>query len=168
VTTRINWDDRIIEITALLDQGLTLQVIGETFGVSRQRMYQVFEKFGLQTPVRQRKSVLKEKPPEYYWLNRMLCNKGVSNHERKNILENIKIPTHCPILGVELNFQGTGIEGYSREENSPSIDQVIAGQGYTLDNIAVMSWRANRIKNNGTANEHRQIADFMDNYKIDK
>jgi hypothetical protein len=28
----------------------------------------------------------------------------------------------------------------------------------------VMSWRANRIKNDGTSQEHQQIADFMRSY----
>jgi hypothetical protein len=29
-------------------------------------------------------------------------------------------------------------------------------------NVEVMSWRANRIKNNGTPEEHRKIANYLE------
>jgi hypothetical protein len=66
-------------------------------------------------------------------------------------------PDNCPILGIPLDYSGSG-----RKENSPTFDQVLAGGGYTKDNVMIISWRANRIKNDGTADEHRLIAEFME------
>lgn len=72
----------------------------------------------------------------------------------------VNIPTHCPILGIPL------IKGKGRHcDNSPSLDRVDPTKGYTPDNIAVISYRANQIKNNGTAEEHRKIARFIDVFK---
>lgn len=62
----------------------------------------------------------------------------------------------CPILGIELCF---GTESY---DNSPSLDRLVPGLGYVRGNVAVMSARANRIKDSGTAHEHRLIAEWMD------
>ena len=67
-------------------------------------------------------------------------------------------PTHCPILGIELDYFTE--QGW--EENSPSFDRVNPALGYIKGNVAIISMRANRIKNNGTAEEHRRIAEFMD------
>jgi len=49
-----------------------------------------------------------------------------------------------------------------RRDDSPSIDRLVPNAGYVPSNIIVMSDRANRIKNDGTAEEHRRIARFMD------
>jgi hypothetical protein len=65
-------------------------------------------------------------------------------------------PTHCPVLGIELDYFANG-----REENSPSFDRIDPKKGYIKGNVAIISWRANRIKNDGTAEEHQLIADFI-------
>jgi hypothetical protein len=65
-------------------------------------------------------------------------------------------PTHCPILGTELNYFAEG-----RDENSPSFDRIDPKKGYVKGNVAIISLRANRIKNDGTAEEHQKIADFI-------
>lgn len=57
-------------------------------------------------------------------------------------LNDIKIPNICPVLGIPLFF-GSGC----CSDNSPSLDQIIAGAGYTPDNIQVVSHRANTAKN---------------------
>lgn len=68
----------------------------------------------------------------------------------------IVFPTHCPILGIELDYFADG-----REEHSPSFDRVDPSKGYVNGNVVVVSWRANRIKNDGSAEEHEKIAKFM-------
>jgi len=65
-------------------------------------------------------------------------------------------PTHCPILGLELDWFSE-----SRKENSPSFDRVDPGKGYLKGNVVIMSWRANRIKNDGTASEHEAIGAWL-------
>jgi hypothetical protein len=68
----------------------------------------------------------------------------------------LEFPTHCPILNIELDYFSEG-----RQENSPSFDRFDPSKGYVSENVAVVSWRANRIKNDGTAEEHQKIADWM-------
>lgn len=70
----------------------------------------------------------------------------------------IIIPEFCPVLGIKL------VRGFtdSNRDGSPSLDRIRPELGYVPDNVAVMSYRANRIKNNGTSDEHRRIADWMD------
>lgn len=72
--------------------------------------------------------------------------------------QDIQIPAYCPILGIELKHGGS----LSERGSSPSLDKIIPQLGYVLGNIAVISHRANNIKNNATADEHRRIADWMD------
>ena len=81
-------------------------------------------------------------------------------HEFTVNFGDLVFPTHCPILGIELNYFADG----TREENSPSFDRVDPSKGYVKGNVVVISWRANRIKNDGSAEEHQKIADFMKNY----
>lgn len=65
-------------------------------------------------------------------------------------------PTHCPILGIELDYFAE-----NRAENTVSFDRIDSSKGYVAGNVVVISWRANRIKNDGTADEHQKIADFL-------
>jgi hypothetical protein len=69
----------------------------------------------------------------------------------------INWPTHCPILGLEIDYF-TEI----RKENSASFDRIDNSKGYVKGNVHIISWRANRIKNDGTAEEHRKIADYLE------
>lgn len=71
--------------------------------------------------------------------------------------EDIKIPVYCPILGLKLTT-GTG---RGPKPNSASLDRIIPDLGYVPGNIAVISHRANTIKNSGTADEHQKIADWI-------
>lgn len=62
----------------------------------------------------------------------------------------------CPILGIKINW-----ENEIRGEDSPSLDRIDSSKGYIPGNVAICSWRANRIKNDGTEEEHRKIADYL-------
>lgn len=57
----------------------------------------------------------------------------------------LPVPEFCPILGLPLSF-ATG----QRTDNSPSIDRIDPGKGYVEGNWQWLSWRANRIKNDGS------------------
>lgn len=70
-------------------------------------------------------------------------------------LEDIVIPTHCPILKVEIEL----VRG---SMYAPSLDQIQPGKGYTPDNIIVLSHRANQLKNNASKEEARLLADWME------
>jgi len=58
-------------------------------------------------------------------------------------LEDIVIPTTCPVFGTPLT--------------EPSIDRIDSSKGYVKGNIRVISMRANHLKSNATAAEMRLI-----------
>jgi hypothetical protein len=65
----------------------------------------------------------------------------------------------CPILGIRLQYGG----GTGRpNSNSASVDRINSSKGYIVGNVAIISYRANCIKSDGTAAEHRRVADYMD------
>jgi len=61
-------------------------------------------------------------------------------------IEDIRIPSICPVLGIQLNQGGN-------TDSSPSLDRIDSSKGYTPDNVWVISTRANRIKNDATPDE---------------
>lgn len=78
------------------------------------------------------------------------CNITVEDIERVWPKDNC-----CPI------FRTPFVLGVPRHSAMPSIDCIIPAKGYVPGNIAIISWRANRIKNNGTLEEHEQIAAWL-------
>jgi hypothetical protein len=77
-------------------------------------------------------------------------------------ISDIVIPDKCPVLGIPLKFN-IGNKGPS--DNSPALDRIDNTKGYVWNNVIVVSWRANRIKNDATAEELRAIADFYEKLK---
>ncbi|WP_422049716.1 hypothetical protein [Shimia sp.] len=73
--------------------------------------------------------------------------------------EDISIPHSCPVLDIPL-IVGSG----KPTDNSPSLDRVVPALGYVRGNVLVISNRANRIKNNATVAELRQVADFFEDH----
>ncbi len=73
-------------------------------------------------------------------------------------VESIRKPTHCPVFGVELIYQASG----RRSPNSASIDRFDSSRGYTPDNVWVISWRANQIKNDATLDELKRLVAALD------
>lgn len=155
------WVDRLENIKTMLSNGYTLEFIGAKYGVSKQRLYQILRKYNINTPNKKKKSFLKGKEPKFHWLNTILVNKKFNKEERLALLINMSIPDYCPVLGIKLNYDGTGKEGYSHKDNSPSIDRIDSSKGYTMKNIAIISWRANRLKSDGTAVEHLRIYQWL-------
>lgn len=59
-----------------------------------------------------------------------------------NITEDdLQVPANCPVLGIPLTFSASG-----RSDNTPSVDRINPALGYVRGNVAVVSWRANRMK----------------------
>lgn len=67
-------------------------------------------------------------------------------------------PTHCPVLGIELDYTGNG-EKYKRS-NAPSLDRWDGSKGYVPGNVFVISWRANWLKHDGTPDELAAVANY--------
>ena len=56
----------------------------------------------------------------------------------------------CPISGVDLLWE----RGHGKpKDNSPSLDRIDPNKGYTPDNVWLISYRMNRIKNDATKEE---------------
>lgn len=157
----MRWKDEVEELKRMSDKGMTMVQIGNAYGVSRQRVYQIFNKYNISTPERERKSVLQGKPPKYWWFSKALIRGGFSKKQRVCLLNTMEIPDRCPMLGLVLNYDGQERSGWTREDNSPSIDRIDSSKGYEQDNIQVISWRANRIKNDSTPEELKKIYDYM-------
>lgn len=70
--------------------------------------------------------------------------------------EDILLTDTCPILGIKL------VKGEGRlTDNSPSLDRVNPELGYTKGNVRVISYRANRYKNNMTKDIVQNILNYM-------
>lgn len=172
----INWEEQLPVAIEMGRAGKSLQEIGDHFGVTRQRINQMFKRHGIDhdsvgVKVLTRRS--REKAAAQYYnkwgdrtqelyeeKRRKFLNK---KHNAKHVgtlftitFGEVEWPTHCPILGLELDFFAEG-----RKENSVSFDCIDPSKGYIMGNVTVMSWRANRIKNDGTAEEHKLIYEFM-------
>ena len=72
------------------------------------------------------------------------------------VLEDIKIPAICPILGIQIKV-ADGLPN----DNSPSLDRIVPNQGYIRTNVQIISWRANSLKKNATAKELMLLAEYM-------
>ena len=88
------------------------------------------------------------------------CAKGRALREKVPFAiqkEDMLIPDVCPALGIPIE-RGKG----KMHGSSPTLDKIIPELGYVRGNIAIISLKANRMKSNGTAAEHRLIADWID------
>lgn len=73
-----------------------------------------------------------------------------------NITKNdIEVPELCPALGIPLARARGAVS-----PNSPSLDRIVPELGYTRGNVAVISVRANAIKQNATPQELEAVASW--------
>ena len=132
--------------------------------------------------IRERNKIWKKENPEKYaasmklWRavpkNRMrsIIRSRIADAKRRGITvdevamwEFVKNPpTHCAISGIVLDYS---VDRGRNIGHSPSIDRIKPSLGYIRGNIAVVSHRINTIKSFGTADEHRLIADYLDQLK---
>ena len=71
------------------------------------------------------------------------------------------IVSHCPITLQPIDWLKEQVVNGSPSPNSPSIDRIIPELGYVQSNCAIISHRANAIKNSGTIDEHRRVVQYM-------
>ena len=64
----------------------------------------------------------------------------------------IDFPITCPVLNIPLKWnRGKALD------NSYSFDRIDSSKGYTLDNLEIISVKANRAKNNLTEEELKKF-----------
>ena len=182
---KVNWEQELPRIRQYGEEGKTMQQIAKMYGCSRQRVKQVLDKhipewhevygkvvrdkearaqFENLQQWRQRKwgTTDKTSVDDLYWTQREKFRAKKNSARQGGHTWDIEFgdlewPTHCPILGMELNYYALSY----RVEASPSFDQIIPGKGYVPGNVHIISWRANRLKNNGTWQEHLLIGEYM-------
>jgi hypothetical protein len=74
--------------------------------------------------------------------------------------EDVAIPTHCPILGIEIKTtNGHGKPG--GRPHSPSIDRIDNERGYVQGNVQVISHLANSMKSTATVPQLQAFARWV-------
>lgn len=99
----------------------------------------------------------------YFLDSKTLYNRLKSSAKKRNIpfsltisdLNNLSMPLTCPILNIPLKYH-RGMP----QDNSYSIDRIDPDKGYEIDNIWVISYKANRAKNNLSESELKLLAKF--------
>lgn len=61
----------------------------------------------------------------------------------------------CPVFGFPIHANER------RSDNSLSVDRIDNSAGYVPGNICVMSWRANKVKSDASAEELEKVAQYM-------
>jgi hypothetical protein len=70
--------------------------------------------------------------------------------------EDITVPSHCPVLGIPLAC-GTR----ESHDNAPTLERIHQNEGYVKSNVMVISYRANRIKNDASLEEIAAVLSFF-------
>lgn len=111
--------------------------------------------------------------------SRKLCHKkdprkrmvlAAKNRAKKHNLEfnitkeDIIIPKYCPILNIPI-FIKSG--GKGPIDNSPSLDRINPKLGYVKGNVAIISSKANRMKQNSTIENLEKIIFYINGFKIE-
>jgi len=94
-------------------------------------------------------------------LQKARINSKVENLDFNLTLEDMpEIPDTCPILGIEL-FRSYLLQ----YDNSPCVDLIDPTKGYIPGNVAIISWRANKLKSDATKEELRKIAEWVNKHR---
>jgi hypothetical protein len=75
----------------------------------------------------------------------------------------LELPDVCPVLGISLKYPAKA--GNKRSDNSPSLDRMHPTYGYVAANLRIISFRANTLKNDATADELCAVLQYV--YEID-
>lgn len=97
----------------------------------------------------------------------VLVQQAKSRAKKKGVpfdlkVSDLEIPDVCPILGISL-VKNDKVVG----KNSYSIDRIIPELGYVKGNVAVISHKANTIKNNASIEELEKVLNWLKEIKND-
>lgn len=177
-----------------LKTGLTFKECGIKYGVKSQRIHQLIrqhnlfdiqEDYGYRIITKQKKKLAESNQKEKYGLTtkekKYILKEGVdsfinicykkyknkrTNCKRLGIpfdidFNDIYFPTHCPILGTKLVYSNNST---NMADNIPSFDRLNPKLGYIKGNVKIISYRANRIKNDATLAELEAIIAYAKTY----
>ncbi len=100
-------------------------------------------------------------PPE----PKKIYNKLKSSAKKRGIpfdltitdLHYISYPLICPVLNIPMYWYRDG----TIHEDSCSFDRIDSSGGYSIDNIQIISFKANRAKNNLSEKELKLFSEFF-------
>lgn len=75
--------------------------------------------------------------------------------------EDIVIPEKCPVFGFDFVVG----DGKGPSDKSPSLDRIDNRKGYVRGNIQVISFKANKMKNDCTLEDVEKLLCFMNKLK---
>ena len=92
-------------------------------------------------------------------------NERMKDARKRGIEATIKFtdiswPTHCPVLGIELDYKTKRGNRKALNPANPSIDRWDNTKGYIPGNVFIISNRANSLKNNGSIEELEAVAKY--------
>jgi hypothetical protein len=67
----------------------------------------------------------------------------------------------CPVFHTPFDWGASGLGPGKFKPNGPQLDRIEPELGYVMGNVAFISHRANRLKDNGTMQDHYDIADWI-------
>jgi len=71
-------------------------------------------------------------------------------------VNDIETPEFCPVLGLHL-----AVNENHAKDNSMTIDRIIPELGYVKGNVAIISHKANTIKNNATIEDLEKVLQWL-------
>lgn len=70
----------------------------------------------------------------------------------------LPLPERCPVFDTPLDYFK---EGGGPSNSSPSIDRIVPELGYVPENVKIISFEANRLKNNADIKQLEKIVNYM-------
>ena len=72
-------------------------------------------------------------------------------------------PTHCPIFGMELDYNKTppGERQHAKRDAFPTLDRKVPALGYVPGNVFVLSYKANRLKQDSSIEQLEALLSYM-------
>lgn len=105
--------------------------------------------------MRQQSADYKKNNPEKFWLTQIKTRAKKRNLEFNLTEEDFVVPDICPVLSIPL------VRAEGRVTDcSPTMDRIVPELGYVKGNVIIVSWLANRIKNNADIETLCKVGDF--------
>lgn len=103
-----------------------------------------------------------------HWRRKYPIRAMLRNARKRGMEHNLEeadfvLPSHCPVLGIPIEL-GTRLS----KDGSPTLDRIDTSQGYLKDNVAIISWRANRLKSDATFEEIEAIYFYMKRHRDER
>lgn len=100
-----------------------------------------------------RKNSGRPKHPAYRMFNSAKDRAKRNGLEFTIKLRDLVVPDICPVLGIPLDKRDL--------QHTPSLDRFDSSKGYTKENVRIISFRANSIKQDATFEEIVAVMEYM-------